>query len=89
MDIMSLAKCVPIIVICFAIGLGCKAWKKLPDKWIPFILAVIGGGIGAVALKVVPNFPATDYITAISVGVVSGLSATGVHQAYKQTKKTE
>lgn len=89
MDITSLGTCLPIIAICFGVGIGCKAFDRIPDKWIPFILAVAGGGIGAVALNVIPEFPATDYITAIAVGVMSGLSAIGVHQAYKQAKKEE
>ena len=33
-----------------------------------------------------PDFPANDLITAIAVGIVSGLSATGVDQIKKQMK---
>ena len=36
-----------------------------------------------------PDFPAGDQLTAIAVGIVSGLSATGVNQIYKQLFKTE
>ena len=28
-----------------------------------------------------PDFPAGDFLTALSVGIVSGLAATGVHEA--------
>ena len=31
-----------------------------------------------------PNFPATDIINAIAVGIVSGLAATGANQIFKQ-----
>jgi len=31
-----------------------------------------------------PDYPAQDYITAVAVGIVSGLAATGVNQVYKQ-----
>ena len=31
-----------------------------------------------------PEFPATDYITAAAVGIVSGFAATGVNQVFKQ-----
>ena len=46
---------------------------------------VMGGAIlGAVAMTVMPDYPAHDYLTAIAVGIASGLGATGVHQVYKQ-----
>ena len=35
-------------------------------------------------MMIMPEFPATDYITAVAVGIVSGLAATGAHQAVKQ-----
>ena len=35
----------------------------------------------------VPDFPADDYITAVAVGIVSGLAATGANQVYKQLSK--
>ena len=68
-------------------GLGCKAAKKVPDEWIPVIMAVVGGVLGAAGMGVIPDFPATDYITAVAVGMFNGLAATGVNQLYKQSKK--
>ncbi|WP_366776160.1 phage holin family protein [uncultured Gemmiger sp.] len=35
----------------------------------------------------VPDFPATDPLTAVAVGIVSGLAATGINQAVKQLKQ--
>lgn len=69
------------------VGLGCKAAKKVPDEWIPVIMAVVGGVLGAAGMGVIPDFPATDYITAVAVGMFNGLAATGVNQLYKQSKK--
>lgn len=69
------------------VGLGCKAAKKIPDEWIPVIMAVVGGALGALGMGTIPDFPATDYITAVAVGAVSGLAATGVNQMYKQMNK--
>lgn len=40
--------------------------------------------LGIVAMVIMPEFPATDYITAAAVGVVSDLAATGVNQVVKQ-----
>ena len=49
---------------------------------------VSGGllGIACMALAV-PDFPATDPVTALAVGIVSGFAATGVNQAAKQLSK--
>ncbi|MCR5012235.1 MAG: phage holin family protein, partial [Lachnospiraceae bacterium] len=49
-----------------------------------------GAILGAVAFLIgMPDFPAADIITAIAVGIVSGLAATGVDQAIKQLKGGE
>lgn len=75
-----------ITVICYLIAQGLKL-SPLPNKWIPLLCGVLGGGLGAVSLYLVPAFPADDIITAIAVGIVSGLAATGVNQACKQLTK--
>ena len=51
------------------------------------IVGVVGGALGAVGMYVIPDFPATDIMTAVAVGIVSGLASTGVNQVYKQVKK--
>lgn len=40
--------------------------------------------LGVVGMFLMPDFPATDYITAAAVGIVSGLAATGANQVIKQ-----
>ena len=87
MDITTLGTCVAIVALSYVVGLGCKAEKKIPDEWIPVIMAVVGGALGALGMGTIPDFPATDYITAVAVGAVSGLAATGVNQMYKQMNK--
>ena len=74
-----------ITVICYAVGLCLKA-SPLEDKWIPCIMGVLGGILGAVAMYVVPDFPAADVFNAVAVGIVSGLAATGADQIYKQLR---
>jgi hypothetical protein len=37
-----------------------------------------------VGMMTMPGYPAKDYLTAIAVGIVSGLAATGINQVYKQ-----
>lgn len=87
MDITTLGTCVAIVAICYVVGMACKAAQRIPDEWIPVIMAVVGGILGAVGMNIMPDFPAADYINAVAVGAVSGLAATGVNQVYKQAKK--
>lgn len=87
MDITTLGTCVAIVAICYVVGMACKAAQRIPDEWIPVIMAVVGGVLGAVGMNIMPDFPAADYINAVAVGAVSGLAATGVNQVYKQAKK--
>lgn len=76
-----------IVVICYLIGMGIKV-SPLDNKYIPVIVGVCGGILGVVAfLTGMPDFPAADVLTAIAVGIVSGLAATGANQAFKQLKE--
>lgn len=75
-----------ITVICYLIGMLVKA-SGLDNKWIPIICGVCGLALGLAAMVIMPEFPATDYITAAAIGVVSGLAATGADQVIKQLGK--
>lgn len=74
-----------ITVLCFLAAQGAKA-TAIDNKWLPVICGLLGGTLGVVGMYIMPEYPATDWITAAAVGVVSGLAATGAHQAYKQVK---
>lgn len=74
-----------ITVLCFLAAQGAKA-TAIDNKWLPVICGVLGGVLGVIGMYVMPEYPATDWITAAAVGVVSGLAATGAHQMYKQVK---
>ena len=80
----GIASVAAITVIAYLVGLAAKNIPALDDKWIPVICAVVGGVLGVVGMNIMPDFPATEYITAVAVGIVSGLAATGVHQIGKQ-----
>lgn len=56
------------------------------NKWLPVICGVLGGILGVVGMFYMPGYPATDIITAIAIGIISGLAATGADQVYKQLK---
>lgn len=75
-----------ITVIAYLVGQAVKA-TALDNKWIPIICGIVGGVLGTVAMRIMPDFPATDYITAAAVGIVSGLAATGINQIGKQITK--
>ena len=79
MDITSVSTVVAIVVITYLIGLGAKAIPHIKNNYIPIIVGVAG-------MYVIPDFPANDILNAIAVGIVSGLSSTGVNQIYKQVK---
>ena len=75
---------IPVItVIVFLIGQAVKL-TPLDDRWIPVICGFSGGLLGVAAMYLMTGFPATDPLTAIAIGIVSGLAATGAHQIYKQ-----
>jgi hypothetical protein len=85
----GIANVAAITVLVYIIGLAIKA-TALNNKWIPVICGVSGIILGILALVAdMPDFPATDFLTAAAVGGVSGLAATGVDQAVKQLKKDE
>ena len=52
-----------VTVICYLIAQGVKA-TALDNKWLPVICGVCGGILGVVGMRVMPDFPAQDIITA-------------------------
>lgn len=82
----GIASVAGITVICYLIGQIIKA-TGLDNKWIPCIVGVAGGALGIVGLYLMADFPATEPVTAIAVGIVSGLAATGANQLGKQLKE--
>lgn len=72
-----------ITVIVFLVCQLVKA-TKLDNKWLPVVAGACGAVLGVVGMMTMPGYPAKDYLTAIAVGIVSGLAATGINQVYKQ-----
>lgn len=84
MDILGIAGIPAITVIAFLVAEAIKA-TALDNKWLPVICGTLGGVLGVVALLLSPAIiPATDVLTAIAIGIVSGFAATGIHQSIKQ-----
>ena len=87
MDILNLADiaAVPVITVIAFLAAEVAKLTPMPDEWLPALCGVVGAILGVVALYVSPTImPATDVLSAIAVGIVSGLAATGAHQVYKQ-----
>ena len=88
MENFGIASVAAITVICYLVGLGVKLTPFDNNNLIPVVCGAVGALLGALCLYLgVSEFPATDIVTAIAVGIVSGLAATGVDQAVKQARK--
>lgn len=72
-----------ITIICYLVGEAIKV-LAIDNKYIPVIVGLCGGLLGIPGMLLMPDFPATDYMTAVAVGIVSGLAATGINQVFKQ-----
>lgn len=88
MEIMGLTSVASITVICYLVAAIIKS-TPLNRKWLPAVCGVLGGILGVVAMNVMTEFPASDLMTAIAVGIVSGLAATGVNQIFKQLSQKD
>ena len=83
----GIAEVAVITVICYLVAEAVKC-TALNNKWLPTICGAVGAVIGVVAFVIgVPDFPANDVLTAVAVGIASGLAATGANQVYKQMTK--
>lgn len=90
MDAFGIASVAAITVVCYLIGMVCKSSERVPDKMIPGIMGICGAVLGIVAkVTNMPEVADLHIITALAVGIVSGLAATGVNQIFKQAGKEE
>lgn len=87
MEFMGITGVAGIVVICYLVGLIVKATPYDNNKLIPIVCGAAGGALGVAGMFLMPDFPAADPITAVAVGIVSGLAATGADQIAKQLKQ--
>ncbi|WP_418667938.1 phage holin family protein [Allofournierella sp.] len=85
-NIMGITGVAGITVICYLLALAVKQ-TPLATKWLPTLCGLMGGALGVAGMYTMPEFPAGDIITALAVGIVSGLAATGADQIAKQWHK--
>ena len=87
MDILGIVAIPVITVICYGVAEVIKS-TPLDNKWLPSICIVLGAILGVVAFYVAPDIiEATNVLSAIAIGIVSGGFATTVHQNIKQLKE--
>lgn len=77
-----------ITVIAYLVGEAVKL-TRLERKWIPAICGLVGAVLGIGAMYLMPDYPAADHITAVAVGIVSGLAATGANEVFRQLQEDE
>lgn len=78
MEFTGIVSVAAITVVCYLIAQAVKA-TALDNKWLPVICGALGGVLGVAGLYVMPDFPAGDILTAVAVGIVSGLAASGAY----------
>ena len=90
MDLLGISGIPAIAIICYLLGMGLKAWTAWDDRKIPVMMGLFGLCLGLAAFIWWPVvIPAEDPITAAAIGIVSGLTATGINQIWKQARKED
>lgn len=81
-----------IVFICYFIGFCVKTFVPTDkiDKFIPCICGICGAILGLVVFYTIPGYlDASNWLTALEIGIGSGLAATGINQIGKQLTKKE
>ena len=85
---MSVVGIPAIVIISYLVTEGFKQFVK--KKYLPTIAGLTGAIFGLLAFFYAPNLvPSTDVITAIAIGIVSGLASTGSDQLVKKLLEKE
>ena len=79
---IGIASVAAITVVCYLVGLIVKA-SCVNDRYIPIACGLFGGLLGTMCIAAI----LAGLLTALAVGIVSGLAATGINQAAKQLGK--
>ena len=85
MDLFPMTGIAAITALCWLLGEGVKV-SPVNNQFIPVLCGVFGAVLGMAGLFLMPDFPASDLITAAAVGAVSGLAATGANEAVRQLR---
>ena len=83
MEFMGISGIAAIPVICYLAAELCSA-LGMSGKYLPALCGGCGAALGIAGFYLMPEFPAGDIVTALAVGIVSGLAATGADQMVKK-----
>lgn len=89
MTLLGFASLPAVAIVCFLVA---KIFKNFTQeeyhKHIPVLVASVGMIICVLMFMFIPGYVvAENIVEAAAIGIVSGLSATGIHQAIKQNTK--
>lgn len=85
MEFFGIGSVASITVVAYLAGLAVKASPWNNNQLIPLVCGSVGGLFGLLGYFIhMENFLVGDPISALAVGIVSGLSATGINQMSKQ-----
>ena len=77
-----------IVVISYMITETFKVF--IDNKYLPIVAGISGGVLGVLSFVLqIDIMPATDIVSALAIGIISGLAATGSNQILKQMKSEE
>lgn len=85
---LEIVPVISITVVCYLVGAIVKAIGGF-DKYIPCFVGLCGAALGLAGWLTIASFPADSWLTALEIGIASGLASTGVNQVFKQLKKEE
>ena len=78
----------PAIVVVVYVLVDLVKASGIDSKWYPGLAGLFGIILGVVCILIrVPDFPAGDLVTAMGIGGLSGLAATGADQLVKKLKE--
>lgn len=83
MEMFGFTSVAAIVVVCYLVAMALKA-TKLDNKWLPVCCGVLGAVLGILGWLYTNAVPADNWLTALAIGIVSGLAATGFNQIGKQ-----
>ena len=74
-----------IVVISYMITETVKMF--INNKYLPIVAGISGGVLGVISFVLqIDIMPVNDIISALAIGIISGLAATGSNQILKQMK---
>ena len=77
-----------IVVISYMITEIFKVF--IDNKYLPIVAGISGGVLGVLSFVLqIDIMPATEIVSALAIGIISGLAATGSNQILKQMKSEE